>query len=70
MRKILFLLIFLILGIPALAADSSMVFLNTNRMIYHNLNCPWAHKCTKNCIKVTKQKAIDSGARPCKVCGG
>ena len=70
MRKILFVLLLLIIGLPVLAADSTIVVLNTNRMIYHNVNCQWAHKCTKNCINVTKQKAIESGARTCKVCGG
>lgn len=70
MKKTLFLLLLLILGLPALASDSTIVVLNINRMIYHNVNCQWAHRCTKNCIKTTKQEAIESGARPCKVCGG
>ncbi|MBQ8677555.1 MAG: hypothetical protein IJ529_03705 [Alphaproteobacteria bacterium] len=70
MRKTLFLLLFLVLGLPVLAADSTIVVLNTSRMIYHNINCQLAHKCTKNCINVTKQKAIESGTRPCKVYGG
>ena len=39
MRKILFVLLLLIMGLPVLAADSTIVVLNTNRMIYHNVNC-------------------------------
>ncbi len=54
----------------ALAADSQTVVMNTKTYIYHNLTCKWAKKCTKNCIKTTKQKAQAQGARACKVCGG
>lgn len=54
----------------ALAADSQTVVMNTKTYIYHNPTCKWAKKCTKNCIKTTKQKAQAQGARACKVCGG
>ncbi len=69
-KKIICILFILAITLPVLAADSTIVVLNTNRLIYHNVNCQWAHKCTKNCVKVTKQEAIEYGARPCKVCGG
>ena len=29
-----------------------------------------SHRCTRNCIKTTLDKAVEYGARPCKVCGG
>lgn len=45
------------------------VFYNTNSQIYHNLNCIWAKKCTKNCILLDKSEAMTRG-RACKVCGG
>lgn len=70
MKKIFFLLVLLGIALPVLAADSPIVVLNVKRMIYHSLSCQWAHRCTKNCIKTTKQEAIGHGARPCKVCGG
>ena len=69
MKKFI-LLLFLILNLPVFASDNSIVFLNTKSKIYHNEYCHKLHKCTKNCIKTTKQKAIESGARPCKICGG
>ncbi len=52
-----------------LAADSQTVVMNTKTYIYHNPTCKWAKKCTKNCIKTTKQKAQTQGARACKICG-
>ena len=70
MKKIFLLLILLGLALPCLAADSSIVVLNVQRLIYHSPSCQWAHRCTKNCIRTTKAKAIEHGARPCKVCGG
>ncbi len=41
----------------ALAADDQTVIMNTKTYIYHTPDCKWAKKCTKNCIKITKQKA-------------
>lgn len=52
----------------ALAADDYTVIMNTKTYIYHSPTCKWAKKCTKNCIKTTKQKAQTQGARACKVC--
>ena len=54
----------------ALVADDQTVIMNTKTYIYHTPDCKWAKKCTKNCIKITKQKAQAQGARACKVCGG
>ncbi len=51
-------------------ADAKMVVFNTKTMKYHNVYCKWAQKCTVNCIKLEKEKAIKKGGRPCKVCGG
>lgn len=70
MKKLLSLLIVLFLIFPALAADSQTVVMNTKTYIYHHPTCKWAKRCTKNCIKTTKQKAQAQGARVCKVCGG
>lgn len=70
MKRTVYLLIFLLLSAPVLASDSSTVVMNTKTYIYHHPSCTWAKKCTKNCIKTTKDKAKSQGARPCKVCGG
>ena len=70
MRKILYLLMFLLLVSPASAANDKPVVMNVKTYIYHNPTCKWAKKCTKNCIKTAKQKAQTQGARACKVCGG
>ena len=67
MRKILYLLMFLFLVSPAFAANDKLVVMNIKTYIYHNPTCKWAKKCTKNCIKTTKQKAQAQGARACNV---
>lgn len=70
MKKLLLVLMLTFLTSSVLAADNQTVIMNTKTYIYHNPNCKWAKKCTKNCIKTTKQKAQAQGARACKVCGG
>lgn len=70
MKRTVCLLIFLLLSAPVLASDNSTVVMNTKTYIYHSPTCKWAKRCTKNCIKTTKDKAKSQGARPCKVCGG
>lgn len=70
MKRILLLLIFIFLITPALAADSHVVIMNIETDIYHHPSCIWAKRCTKNCIKTTKDDALSRGARACKVCGG
>jgi len=69
-KKTVCLLIFLLLSAPVLASDSSPVIMNVKTYIYHGPACKWAKRCTKNCIKTTKDKVKSQGARPCKVCGG
>lgn len=69
LRKILYLLMFLFMVSPVLAANDKPVVMNVKTYIYHSSDCKWAKKCTKNCIKTTKDKAKSQGARPCKVCG-
>lgn len=70
MKKTVCLLIFLLLSAPVLASDSPTVIMNVKTYIYHSPVCKWAKRCTKNCIKTTKDKAKSQGARACKVCGG
>lgn len=70
MKKLLLILMITFLTSSALAADDQTVIMNTKTYIYHPPDCKWAKKCTKNCIKITKQKAQAQGARACKVCGG
>jgi methylphosphotriester-DNA--protein-cysteine methyltransferase len=70
MKKLLLILMITFLTSSALAADDQTVIMNTKTYIYHTPDCKWAKKCTKNCIKITKQKAQAQGARACKVCGG
>lgn len=57
MKRTVCLLIFLLLSAPVLAADNSAVVMNTKTYIYHSSTCKWAKRCTKNCIKTTKDKA-------------
>lgn len=70
MKKLLIILMITFLTSSVLAADNQTVIMNTKTYIYHSPDCKWAKKCTKNCIKTTKQKAQTQGARACKVCGG
>lgn len=70
MKKLLIILMITFLTSPVFAADNQTVIMNTKTYIYHSPDCKWAKKCTKNCIKTTKQKAQTQGARACKVCGG
>ena len=69
MKKLLYPLLILLFVSSVLAADSQTVIMNTKTYIYHSPDCKWAKRCTKNCIKTTKQKAQAQGARACKVCG-
>lgn len=70
MKKLLLILMITFLTSSALAADDQTVIMNTKTYIYHTPDCKWAKKCTKNCIKITKQKAQAQGVRACKVCRG
>lgn len=67
--SLFFVVIFLINpAFNALSAET--VIMNTKTLIYHSADCKWAKKCTKNCVKTDKKKALDQGARACKICGG
>ncbi len=70
MKKILLILTILLFTTSSFATEDKAVIMNIQTYIYHHPSCKWAKKCTKNCIKTTKQKAQTQGARACKVCGG
>ena len=68
LKKLCLTLIFLmLLGNSAFAY---VVVLNTNTLKYHSVDCEWAHKCNKNCIRIDHKEAKKRGGIPCKVCGG
>lgn len=70
MKTIIYTFILVLLANTVLASHDYAVVMNVRRSIYHNPDCMWAKKCTKNCIQTTKSKAIAQGAKPCQVCGG
>lgn len=71
MKKIfLIILTAIILCTQSIPAMAELVMYNTKTGKYHGLSCPWAKKCTVNCIKIEKSEAIRRGAQPCKVCNG
>ena len=70
MKTIIYTFILVLLAATVLASDDYAVVMNVERHIYHNPDCMWAKKYTKNCIQTTKSKAIARDARPCQVCGG
>ena len=49
---------------------SDIVFFNTQTFKYHCLTCKWAKKCTRHCIKLSRDEAVARGGIACKVCGG
>ena len=70
MRKILFIIMLFCMTLPVLASDSYVVIFNVNSKIYHNNTCASARRCTKSCIKVPLDVAIENGGRACHNCGG
>lgn len=50
--------------------ESCIVSFNRLSKIFHNPACEWAEKCTKNCITISRDKAISKNGTPCKVCKG
>ncbi len=69
----------LVLSSSAFASDaqpaaveqrSQTVFLNTRTLKFHSLSCEWARKCTRHCVRVSREDALKRGGVPCKVCGG
>ena len=69
MRKILYLLMFLFMVSPVLAANDKPVVMNVKTYIYHSSDCKWAKNVPRTVLKPPKDKAKSQGARPCKVCG-
>jgi hypothetical protein len=65
---IFFLLAFSV-AMPLLFADHTVMF-NVSNHKYHGLQCQWAKKCTKNCIKILYSQAQKKGGIPCQVCHG
>ena len=55
---------------PIGTATERMVIFNQHSLKFHDPNCAWAHRCTRNCISVPLSEAIKQGGAPCKVCGG
>ena len=43
------------------------VLFNRESRIYHEIDCEWARKCTKNCVYLERDEAISLG-RHCRVC--
>ena len=53
-----------------MTAGDALVAFNTKSLKYHCLICEWAHKCTRNCVTITRTEAIKRHGIACKVCGG
>lgn len=49
---------------------ADIVIYNTKTQKIHSPSCPWAKKCTVNCIKIERSEAVKRGGVPCKVCNG
>jgi hypothetical protein len=62
--------LFLLLSIFSIQTTACTVVFNTQTFKYHNPNCTWAIKCTKNCIEISKEKAKARGGVACKSCKG
>jgi hypothetical protein len=41
---------------------------NTTNAKYHQLDCKWAIKCTKNCVEKKLSEIRKLGGIPCKTC--
>ena len=67
MKKLILSLLLVFIVVPALAEDTFVIF-NTKSLIYHVTNCSAVKRCTKNCIKISKNEAISKKGRPCKIC--
>ncbi len=62
-------LLLAVLAAPLASADEVVAF-NVETHKYHCLDCVWAIRCTRNCVKVSVSEAKRRGGIPCKVCGG
>ena len=66
-KKLSFLFIGLF-AVISIAASSMTVTFNTKTFKYHTTNCPAAIRCTKSCIDIPIDEAIQKGGIPCKKC--
>ena len=48
MKTIIYTFILVLLATTVLASDDHIVIMNVEKRIYHNPDCMWAKKCTKN----------------------
>ena len=56
---------------PAPVAQVSReVLFNVKTHKFHAPSCEWARKCTRHCVRLTRDEAQKRGGVPCKVCGG
>ena len=61
--------LFLNVGVSS-AVFAEEVMYNTETQKVHKVNCQWAKKCTKNCVKIDRKDAYARGGIRCKSCGG
>jgi hypothetical protein len=54
---------------PQLVPVHELVSFNVASGKYHCRSCPWALRCTRNCVARSLDEARVRGV-PCKVCGG
>lgn len=70
-KYFLFILTALIIGAGVQnAVSAEPVVYNTQTQKVHKVNCQWAKKCTKNCVKIDRKDAYARGGIRCKSCGG
>ena len=67
--RVSMLLAYLLLLAVSAPAEETVAF-NTESKKYHCLDCEWARRCTKNCIRISLSEARRRGGVACKVCGG
>ena len=60
MRKLAYLLIFLLIATPTIAATDQPVVMNVKTYIYHNPNCKWASKPLNKKPKLKEQGLVKS----------
>lgn len=68
MKKIIVALGLVVFSAMVAYAAVELVMFNVESHKFHNVDCQWAKKCTKNCIKIGLDEAIKRGGVPCKVC--
>lgn len=53
-----------------IAPSSALVAYNTKSGKYHCPSCRWAVRCTRNCIEISAEEAVNRGGISCSGCGG